>query len=166
MMATILAPRYALSIAPRYAKCKAARCAILDMKTVEEVRRERLSILKNEAGSLVALNDKLGLNARDSTLSQILNGAKNSKTGKPKEMGSKLARDLERATGKEVGWMDTDPALLNHPFSNDAATIAADIDTLEGRDRDRVLRMCKDLIGMARNHADVGNLDHKRAGNG
>lgn len=165
-MTAILAPRYAMSIAPRYAKCKAARCAILDMKTVEEVRRERLSILKNEAGSLVALNDKLGLNTRDSTLSQILNGAKNSRTGKPKEMGSKLARDLERAMGKDVGWMDTDPALLNHPFSTDAATIAADIDTLEGRDRERVLLMCKELIGMARNHADVGNLAHKRASNG
>lgn len=165
-MTNILAPRYAMSIAPRYAQCKAVRCAILDMKTVEEVRRERLSILKNEAGSLVALNEKLGLNVRDSTLSQILNGAKNSKTGKPKEMGSKLARDLERATGKDVGWMDTDPALLIHPFSNDAATIAADIDTLEGRDRERVLLMCKELIGMARNHADASNSLQKKVSNG
>lgn len=73
-------------------------------------------MLRKEAGSLVALNEKLGLNARDATMSQILNQATNSRTGTPKQMGGKLARELERACGKEVGWMDTDPQLLDSPL--------------------------------------------------
>lgn len=98
------------------------------MKTVEEVRRARLVLLKEELGTLVALNAKIGLTARDSTLSQIMNLAKNSKTGKGKGMGSPMARKLEAACGKEVGWMDTDPELERAAvgqFRPEVAAIAA-----------------------------------------
>lgn len=81
------------------------------MKTVEEVRRERLQLLREEFGSLSALNKKLELSVRDSTLSQYLNQSTGTKTDKPKVMGSPMARRLEQACGKEVGWMDTDPQL-------------------------------------------------------
>lgn len=107
----ILAPRYALSIAPGYASDLAVRYVIPAMKTVEEVRRERLKLLRDEFGSLSALNAKLELGSRDSTLSQYLNGSTGTKTKKPKEMGSAMARRLEAACGKDAGWMDTDPAL-------------------------------------------------------
>lgn len=80
-----------------------------DMKTVEEIRVARLRMLIQEHGSAAALNRVAGRNERDSTFSQILTGAPNSKTGKPKTMGSDLARDLEAATGKPRGWMDNDP---------------------------------------------------------
>src|SRR5689334_9154165 len=103
MTAHILAPRYPIAIATRYATTPQSDFPIGGMKTVEEVRRLRLAELRAEAGSLVALNEKLGLNARDATLSQILNEAKNSRIGTPKQMGSKLVRELERACGKEVG---------------------------------------------------------------
>lgn len=76
------------------------------MNTIEEIRRLRLAELKKEFGSYVALNSRLGLTARDSTLSQCGNASSNSKSGKPRSMGSELARALERATGKEIGWMD------------------------------------------------------------
>lgn len=81
------------------------------MKTVEEVRRERLQLLREEFGSLSALNKKLELSVRDSTLSQYLNQSTGTKTDKPKVMGSPMARRLEQACGKEIGWMDTDPQL-------------------------------------------------------
>src|SRR5690606_6192145 len=82
------------------------------MKTVEEVRRIRLKMLINEVGGRAAdLNRATGKIDRDSTYSQILNQSLGSKTGKPKQMGSPLARELEIARNKEVGWMDTDPDL-------------------------------------------------------
>ena len=90
------------------------------MKTVEEVRRIRLKMLVNEAGGrAVDLNRITGKIDRDSTYSQILNQSLGSKTGKSKQMGSPLARGLELACGKEVGWMDTDPDLSDDawPFS-------------------------------------------------
>lgn len=152
-MTHILAPRYAKSIVPRYAPCKAARYAIDGMKTVEEVRRERLLMLKAELGTLVALNEKIGLDKRDSTLSQILNSAPNSKTGKGKEMGSPMARKLETLCGKEVGWMDTDPDLTREirVFRPDTAALALEIDALpKGEDRDRVMRLCLDVVEMAK----------------
>ena len=71
------------------------------MKTVEEVRRARLAMLLLEFGSYVALNDLLGLNARDSTLSQIANQSENKKSGTKKQMGPDIARDLERVCKKE-----------------------------------------------------------------
>lgn len=82
------------------------------MKTVEEVRRIRLKMLINEVGGTAAdLNRATGKIDRDSTYSQILNQSLGSKTGKPKQMGSPMARALEETCGKETGWMDTDPDL-------------------------------------------------------
>lgn len=82
------------------------------MKTVEEVRRIRLKMLISEVGGTVAdLNRATGKIDRDSTYSQILNQSLGSKTGKPKQMGSPMARSLEENRNKPVGWMDTDPDL-------------------------------------------------------
>lgn len=82
------------------------------MKTVEEVRRERLAELKAEFGSFAAINAKIDRLPTDSTLSQISNASVGSKTGKPKTMGSDQARLLEEKLQKPRGWMDTDPDLL------------------------------------------------------
>lgn len=120
------------------------------MKTVEEVRRERLAMLRKEAGSLVALNEKLGLSARDATLSQIVNGAKNSRTGTPKQMGSKMARELEAACGKEVGWMDTDPALKGESAEPDVSRLVADIASLKGFQREWMMIAATEAVTVAR----------------
>ena len=86
---------------------RAVQCG--GMKTVEETRLARLLQLREEHGSLAKLNALLGLSARDSTLSQIVNGSAGSKSGKPKTMGSPMARRLEEACQKERGWMDLNP---------------------------------------------------------
>lgn len=104
-MAAILAEGYAFAIARGYARAVAGRYVIPDMKIVEDVRRERLQMLRVEFGTLSALNDKLGLNARDSTLSQYLS------QWRGKVMGSDMARRIEEKLGKPAGWMDTDPQL-------------------------------------------------------
>lgn len=69
-------------------------------------------MLINEMGGTAAdLNRATGKIERDSTYSQILNQSLGSKTKKPKQMGSPMARALEQACGKKTGWMDTDPDL-------------------------------------------------------
>lgn len=87
------------------------------MRTIEEIRRARLKLLVKEFGSYAALNELLGLASRDSTLSQVGNAAANSETGKPRGMGSVLARRLEAIASKPPGWMDNDPDLIGSwPF--------------------------------------------------
>jgi hypothetical protein len=150
MMPIILAPRYAKAIASRYAPSGNSGFQMTGMKTVEEVRRVRLAQLRQEARSLVALNEKLGLSARDATLSQILNEAKNSRTGTPKQMGSKLAREIEVACGKEVGWMDTDPLLLDGGLLPEVASLAREITELPTAQRDWVLGVVRQTIEAAK----------------
>lgn len=84
---------------------------MLTMKTAEEIRRLRLMMLLEEAGSGAELNRRTGKIARDSTYNQILNRSLGSRTKKPKEMGPDLARSLETTLGKPRGWMDLDPEL-------------------------------------------------------
>lgn len=109
-------------------------------------------MLKVEYGTLVALNEKIGLDRRDSTLSQILNSAKNSKTGKGKEMGSPMARKLEAACGKEIGWMDTDPELAGAAgprYAPEVSALAHDINQLPIRQRDLVLMTIRNAVALA-----------------
>lgn len=85
------------------------------MRTVEEVRRLRLEQVRTVYKTWAALNTALGLDPRDSTFSQIMSD----KT--KKDMGSDLARRLERLLDKDTGWMDTDPAFDDQrwPFGED-----------------------------------------------
>lgn len=78
------------------------------MKTVAEIRREKLEMLAQELGTVDAVAEKAGTSAV--YLSQIKNRAVDSKTGRPREMGTTLARKLESGCGKPPGWMDTDPS--------------------------------------------------------
>lgn len=119
---------------------------MLLMKTVEETRVARLRMLIAEVGSTAALNRLAERNERDSTLSQILNGALGSKTGKPKTMGSDLARTLESATGKPRGWMDTDPELQGSwPFpSLPIERFEALPERWKGRAEERLLAVVED----------------------
>ncbi|MGE8547919.1 MAG: hypothetical protein ACN6OC_10825 [Alcaligenes sp.] len=108
------------------------------MKTVEEVRRIRLKMLINEVGGTAAdLNRATGKIDRDSTYSQILNQSLGSKTGKPKQMGSPMARALEEACNKETGWMDTDPDLSDEAWPFRSITKSA----LLALDRPDVIRL-------------------------
>ena len=79
------------------------------MQTIAETRRLRLGELRTQFRTWVAINKKLQLSARDATLSQIWNRAPDSKTGRPREMGTPLARRIEDCCGLPKGWMDTPP---------------------------------------------------------
>lgn len=83
---------------------------IAGMQTISETRRQRLAILVRRYGEKLAdLNEAIGLDRTDSTLSQIRTQAKHSKTGKPRVMGDDLARKIENELQLEAGWMDTPP---------------------------------------------------------
>jgi hypothetical protein len=74
------------------------------MKTVEDNRRANLAELIRELGTLEAV-----ANAADTSpvyLSQIKNQAPDVKTGRPRQMGARMARRMEIAAHKPVGWMD------------------------------------------------------------
>jgi hypothetical protein len=73
------------------------------MKTIEEIRRENLAELIKWAGGVGKLGVVIGKS--QSQVSQILKGSPDtkSKTGKPKEMGSKVAREIEEKCKKERG---------------------------------------------------------------
>lgn len=84
------------------------------MKTVEENRRDWLVALIDQHGSIAALNIKLDRDRTDATLSQIKNQSTHHKTGKPRTMGSEVARDIEEKLGLERGALDYPPPALNH----------------------------------------------------
>lgn len=84
---------------------------IARMQTISETRLARLAMLvKRHSGSLAKLNDAIGLDRTDATLSQIRTRAPHSKTGKPRVMGDDLARKIEERLSLDVGWMDTPPS--------------------------------------------------------
>ncbi|GAA4400456.1 S24 family peptidase [Quisquiliibacterium transsilvanicum] len=76
------------------------------MKTVGEVRRENLGLLRDRYGTWPALNIALGRSARDATLGQIWNRNPDSKTGRPRQMGDRLARAIEQCLELPEGWLD------------------------------------------------------------
>lgn len=84
------------------------------MKTIGDVRRLRLKQFIEQTGLTYAeMNGRLQRNRRDATLSQIAHAAKNTRTGKPRQMGDTQARLLEQTFGLPTGWFDRDPA--HHP---------------------------------------------------
>lgn len=74
------------------------------MQTIEEIYRQRLAQLIAEHQGQSALSKTIGKSPAQ--ISQWLNGSKDSKTGKPRTMSRDTAREIERLTGKPIGWMD------------------------------------------------------------
>lgn len=81
------------------------------MKTVEETRRIRLRILVKKHGSMAALCQLLGYaRTETATLTRIINAnIRHDRDGKPYNMGSPMARQIEETLQLGVGWMDTPP---------------------------------------------------------
>lgn len=74
------------------------------MHTIDEIRMENLRVLVKEKGSQKKVSDDTG--ASQVYLSQLMNAAKDAKTGKPRQIGDDMARKLEAGCGKERGWLD------------------------------------------------------------
>lgn len=105
---------------------------ILDMKTVEETRRTRLQMLVEKYGGMANLCELLGYARNETaTLTRILNAnIRHDRGGKPYNMGSPMAREIENKLEKPIGWMDTPPgesdtANPNDPISKAVTLLAA-----------------------------------------
>lgn len=75
------------------------------MKTISDIRHSNLLNLLT-VYSTAKIAEALG-HSSQSTLSQIINRHKDSRTGKPKNMGDVLARRIEAALSLPEGYMDT-----------------------------------------------------------
>lgn len=84
---------------------------IAKMKSIAQIRRERLKLLVDEFKGFDVINVKLGRAAHESTLRQILNETIIPQSHRVREMTDVLARSLELACGKETFWCDRDPEI-------------------------------------------------------
>lgn len=75
------------------------------MDKISEIRLANLKILAEEAGNISELARRLGYK-QPSYLYQVINQTA-IQNGKPKNVGKKMARKIEAAMRKEIGWMDT-----------------------------------------------------------
>lgn len=78
------------------------------MREVNKIRKENLEALRERYKTLSNLNVAIGKRKTDSTLSQILNGARDTRTGNVKNLGDRLARTIEEKLSLGRGWLDCD----------------------------------------------------------
>lgn len=76
------------------------------MKDIDEIRRGNLWRIQEEAGGPTEAANLVGMSV--SQFSNLRDGAKDSKTGKPRGMRKETARRIELKSGKPVGWLDVD----------------------------------------------------------
>ncbi|WP_254435360.1 hypothetical protein [Pandoraea communis] len=76
------------------------------MKDIDEIRRENLRIIERENGGPSGVANIIGMSPAQFT--NLRNGAKDSKTGKPRGMRKSTARSIEEKCGKPEGWLDID----------------------------------------------------------
>ncbi len=90
----------AMRESPNIANCY----RFLRMETIEDVRRNNLRYLVKKMGSVRAVADTLGKSSAQ--ISQWLNASPDSKTGKPRNISTQSAREIERILDKPRGWFD------------------------------------------------------------
>ena len=94
------------------------RSQIRKMLTIEETRRARLRILVERYNGMANLCQSLGYARNETaTLARILNAnVRHERGGKPYNMGSPMAREMELKLSLDTGWMDNPPGYSEmHP---------------------------------------------------
>lgn len=75
------------------------------MMTIDDIRRQNIAILVDRHGGVRRLAEMLDMS--ESQLSQLLNGARDSRSKKPRGMRAVTARRIEAACLVAEGWLDT-----------------------------------------------------------
>ncbi|AXK63747.1 hypothetical protein [Burkholderia sp. IDO3] len=76
------------------------------MKDIDQIRRDNLKIIEAERGGPASAAAALGMS--HSQFTNLRDGAKDSKTGRPRGMRAATARNIENRADKPLGWLDTD----------------------------------------------------------
>lgn len=76
------------------------------MKDIDAIRRENLRLIEKEVGSPTEAAKLFEMTP--SQFTNLRDGAKDSKTGKPRGMRKETARRIEVGAGKPPGWLDID----------------------------------------------------------
>lgn len=97
---------------------------------IEEIRLKNLKALVEKSGSIAEVSRKTG--TAESYLGQVINRLPSS-TGKPRSLGSKVARRIEHAYNKPSGWMDKEH---NQPLDTSITDL---ISTIEKKAREGAL---------------------------
>jgi hypothetical protein len=103
------------------------------MRTIGEIRLQNLEVLVAEAGGAEALAERVESSAV--YISQVRNRAIDHKSGKPRELGTKLARRIEAAFDKPRGWMDVKHGGTDSPPPPPQPLVARDASAIYGAAR-------------------------------
>jgi SOS-response transcriptional repressor LexA len=76
------------------------------MKDIDEIRRENLRLLERECGGPTAAAERVGMSPAQ--FANLRDGARDSRTGKPRGMRKETARRIEESCGKPAGWLDAE----------------------------------------------------------
>ncbi|WP_415838025.1 hypothetical protein [Polaromonas hydrogenivorans] len=119
------------------------------MEPVEETRRARLRMLVTRHNNTMAdLCQELGYaRTETATLTRILNAnVRHDRDGKPYNMGSPMAREIEKKLKLPNGWMDTPPSYAELHGEQDQRAMMMDLmNSLPPEDLATALRMLSAL---------------------
>lgn len=90
------------------------------MKDIDEIRRDNLRLVEAQFGGPTGAANALGMSVAQ--FSNLRDGAKDSKTGKPRGMRKETARRIENGAGREPGWLDVEHTASGGVVHGGAAT--------------------------------------------
>ncbi|NDV73004.1 hypothetical protein [Burkholderia cenocepacia] len=131
------------------------------MKEIDEIRRDNLRTIEAEHGGPAAAAAVLGMS--HSQFTNLRDGAKDSKTGRPRGMRTATARKIDVLAGKPAGWLDTDHSVT--PTNPQALEQPAGWDKLSQAQRSQVETFIGWLI-VSTTPTDAPPSDGKRFGKG
>lgn len=125
------------------------------MDTIEETRLKRLLILmdefRHECKTDAAFAEKIGKS--ESQLSQWIKRSPDSKTGKPRNISSQIAREIEPLCKKPRGWMD-------QPVIDETRRFLDALETIREMPKDKVA-VIKDEFPESRYDENNKKTNHK-----
>lgn len=132
------------------------------MKDIDQIRRDNLKLLEAEYGGPAAAAAVLGMS--HSQFTNLRDGARDSKTGRPRGMRASTARNIEERAGKAPGWLDTDHSDATE--SDDSTDVPAGWQKLDATQRAQVESFIGWLLSQPASQRSDAPSGGKRFGKG
>ena len=98
-------------------------------------------MLRDQHGTVAALNNLIGWESTNARLSQILNGSVRSGRGTPYEMGDTTARLIEEKLELPTGWMDTPPGYAELSPDHQITHVVRVLESMTPNQRDQAVKV-------------------------